>query len=90
MKPLKKTPAARMWVRLRSVSMANSYLHRSKVRVWKHFASTTLPEVSTYPLPKLVYPHQNKIGSMIMKQVWVPKFAEIAKYESRAGDLRFA
>jgi hypothetical protein len=45
---------------------------------------------NTYPLPKLVYPHQNKIGSMIMKKVWVPRFAEIAKYESRAGDLRFA
>jgi hypothetical protein len=44
----------------------------------------------TYPLPKLVYPHQNKMGSMIMKKVCVPKLAEMAKYESRAGDLRFA
>jgi hypothetical protein len=30
------------------------------------------------------------MGSMIMKKVCVPKLAEMAKYESRAGDLRFA
>ena len=71
MKPLKKTPAARMWVRLRNVSMAGSNLHRSnrKMHLWKRFHPYNSAQVGTYPLPKLVYPHQNKIGSMIMKQV---------------------
>lgn len=48
------------------------------------------PRTTTYPLPKLVLPHQNKIGSIIIKKVCVPRFAEIAKYESRAGDRSFA
>ena len=32
-----------------------------------------------YPRPKLVYPHQKSIGRIIMKKVWVPRFAVIAK-----------
>lgn len=41
---------------------------------------------ATYALPKLVYPHQNSMGSMTMKKVCVPKLAEIAKYESSTGE----
>lgn len=32
-----------------------------------------------------VFPHQKRMGSMIMKKVCVPRFAVMAKYESRAG-----
>jgi hypothetical protein len=32
-----------------------------------------------------VYPNQNINGSIIMKKVWVPRFAVSAKYESRNG-----
>lgn len=35
--------------------------------------------MGTYPRPKLVYPHQNKIGRKTMKKVWVPRLAVKAK-----------
>ena len=35
--------------------------------------------IGFYPRPKLVYPHQKSIGRMIMKKVWVPRFAVTAK-----------
>lgn len=33
----------------------------------------------TYPLPNAAYPHQKQMGSPIMKKVWVPRFAVMAK-----------
>lgn len=48
------------------------------------------PVLSTYARPNVVYPHQNSIGSMTMKNVCVPRFAVNAKYESSAGVRSFS
>ena len=63
MKPLKKTPDANTCI----------ILHRYLAH------KSTYPLASTYPLPKSVYPHQNKMGKKIMKKVWVPRLAVIEK-----------
>lgn len=48
----------------------------------------SLNQEETNPRPRLVYPNQNNTGSIIMKNVWVPRLAVSAKYESRNGVLQ--
>lgn len=48
-------------------------------------AVVIVKEDKTHPLPSSMYPHQNKIGSITMKKVCVPRFAENAKYVSNTG-----
>ena len=65
MKPLKNTPIARIRVILLLVSETAHYKQEHKSE--------------SYPLPRLVYPHQNHIGNMILKKVCVPRLADMAK-----------
>ena len=70
MKPLKKTPDANT-----CIILCSDLAHKSQPLL-----------TFTYPLPKSVYPHQNKMGKKIMKKVCVPRLAVMEKYVSRAGD----
>ena len=59
----------------------------------RHTRSLMIPETMTPEAKRLTsglancsYSHQYRSGRNIMKKVWVPRFAEKAKYESKVGE----
>lgn len=47
-------------------------------------------QFGTYAWPNLAYPHQNRSGIRMVKNVCVPRFAVNAKYVSRVGVRTFS